>query len=104
MLLSERGAAWRAFASEDAMFGALNWPYAAPDRANYRMLGVADLAAAVRSGRAPRASGDLALHVLAVLEAILVSGERRAPVDIEDAAERPTPLPDAEAATLLRAG
>ena len=69
--LSEHGARLgRLRTARDALFGALNWPYAAPDRANYRMLGVADLARAVRSGRAPRASGDLALHVLAVLEAI----------------------------------
>ena len=32
----------------------INWPYAAPDRANYRMLGVADLARSLNTGR-PRA-------------------------------------------------
>ena len=78
-----------------------NWPSTAPDRANYRMLGVADLAAAVRTGRAPRASGALALHVLEVLEAILASGDGGGPVRIEDEPPRPAPLPEEEAAAFL---
>ena len=102
--LSARGAEWQDFASEDAPCGAPNWPYAAPDRANYRMLGVADLAAALRAGRAPRASGALALHVLEVLEAILAAGDRRAPVEIEGEAARPLPLSEAEAAAYLAGG
>lgn len=98
--LSEAGAAWRDFPSEGSVYGALNWPYAAPDRANYRMLGVADLAAALRDGRPPRASGALALHVLEIMEAILASGEQRAPVDIAGDVARPAALGDAEAAAL----
>lgn len=104
--LSERGADWVDFASEPAPFGACNWPLAAPDRANYRMLGVADLAQALATGRQPRASGALALHVLEVMEAILVSGESRESVIIEGAASegvasQPPPLDEAEAASLL---
>lgn len=98
--LSEGGAPWTDFPSERSVYGALNWPYAAPNRANYRMLGVADLAAAVRDGRPPRASGTLALHVLEIMEAILASGERRAPVDIAGDVARPAALDDAEAAAL----
>ena len=39
-----------------------------------RGAGIADLVAALREGREPRASGRLALHVLAVLEAVELSG------------------------------
>ena len=42
-------------------------------RANYRMLGVADLIDAARSKREPRCSGRLAAHVVEVMEAILTS-------------------------------
>ncbi len=101
--LSAAGGEWEEFDSGGAVFGASNWPYAAPDRANYRMLGVADLAQAIRTGGQPRASGELALHVLEVMEAILVSGERGAPVTIEGRAGRPAPLRDAEAAGLRSA-
>ena len=70
--LSESGQPWRDLETSHLLDGALNWPYAAPDRANYRMLGVADLAQSLVSDRPARASGDLALHVLEILEAILV--------------------------------
>ena len=52
--LSERGADWRAYPGDGAPFGATNWPFDAPRVANYRMLGVAEIARAIR-GRAPRA-------------------------------------------------
>ena len=73
--VSDGGGAWEETDTSTLPYGAVNWPVDAPDRANYRMLGLADLARAVAEGRAPRASGDLALHVLEVMEAILRAGE-----------------------------
>lgn len=99
--LSERGADWADFPSEGEPYGSSNWPYAAPDRANYRMLGVADLAQALRTGTAPRASGDLALHVLETMEAILASGEGGQPATISREVTQPAPLTDGEARALL---
>jgi len=99
--LSERGAEWVNFESEDELYGAPNWPYAAPDRANYRMLGVADLVRALADGRAPRASGDLALHVLEIMEAILASGESRNSVAIAGSVVQPPLLGEDEARSLL---
>ncbi len=99
--LSERGADWRDFGSDDELYGARNWPYAAPDRANYRMLGVADLARSLVEGRPPRASGDLALHVLEIMEAILQSGESGQPVSIGAELIPPPRLDEDEARSLL---
>ncbi|PSJ56798.1 Gfo/Idh/MocA family protein [Kumtagia ephedrae] len=100
--LSERGAEWKDFHSEEELYGARNWPFAAPDRANYRMLGVADLARALTTGAAPRASGRLALHVLEIMEAILVSGESREAVAIvEGPTVQPPLLGEEEAGSLL---
>ncbi len=99
--LSERGADWTDFHSEGELYGALNWPYAAPDRANYRMLGVADLARALKTGTSPRASGDLALHVLEIMEAILASGESRESVAVNGTVDQPPLLQEDEAASLL---
>ncbi|HXT36285.1 MAG TPA: Gfo/Idh/MocA family oxidoreductase [Chloroflexota bacterium] len=61
-------------------------------RGNSRGIGVADLAEAIRDGRPPRASGDLAYHVLDVMQAIhetAADGQRRT---IESTCERPAPL------------
>lgn len=60
---------------------------------NYRIIGVADLAHAIRSGRPHRASGELAYHVLEVMEAFEVSSERGGEVVIESRPQRPAMLP-----------
>jgi predicted dehydrogenase len=99
--LSRRGDAWEPIDTADRVYGAINWPYAKPDRANYRMLGVADLAAGVAARRAPRASGALALHVLDILAAILRSGESGEAVDIGTSVDQPPVLQEDEAAALL---
>lgn len=99
--LSERGADWRDFDSDGELYGRRNWPYAAPDRANYRMLGVADLARSLEESRPPRASGDLALHVLEIMEAILASGESGQSVRIAGDLTQPSLLGEDEARSLL---
>ncbi|WP_341486996.1 Gfo/Idh/MocA family oxidoreductase [Pararhizobium sp. A13] len=99
--LSERGADWRNFESEAELYGKRNWPFNAPDRANYRMLGVADLVRSLHDGRAPRASGDLALHVLEIMEAILTSGESHQSVSIGATLEQPPLLGEDEARSFL---
>ncbi len=58
-----------------------------------RGLGAADLARALRSGRRQRASGELAYHVLDIMQAALESAERGERVTLASAVERPAPLP-----------
>ncbi|MBA1345015.1 Gfo/Idh/MocA family protein [Rhizobium sp. WYCCWR 11146] len=99
--LSSRGAPWQETDTSGELFGAVNWPIAAPDRANYRMLGLADLARAIIEGRAPRASGDLALHVLEVMEAILRAGETGVVQTIPGIVAQPKELREDEARSLL---
>ncbi len=100
LALSHAGADWQHLPTAETLHGQNNWPFAHPDRANYRMLGVAELVRAVAEGRTPRASGALALHVLDVMEAVLdaaVSGGSRT---IAVGVERPQPLTEAEASSL----
>ena len=75
---SPAGTDWEDHVSEGTPFGTTNYPFDAPDRANYRALGLAEMAEALEQGRTPRAGGELAFHVLEVLESILLSGARQA--------------------------
>ncbi len=59
---------------------------------NARGIGALDLAAAHRAGRAPRASGNLASHVLDVLEGGLTALRTGARVEIDSRPDRPAPL------------
>lgn len=59
---------------------------------NYRSIGVADMAHAIRSNRPHRANGSLALHVLEVMEAFHTAAETGATIKITTETERPAPL------------
>lgn len=99
--VSNQGADWREDDTSTRVFGGPNWPVAAPDRANYRMLGLADLADALRSGRAPRASADLALHVLDVMENILIAAEDGEPREMSSTVAQPDALTEDQAQAFL---
>ena len=58
-----------------------------------RGIGVADLAYSIRSGRAHRANGELAYHVLDLMQAFGESSDRGCHIEIESSCERPAPLP-----------
>lgn len=59
---------------------------------NYRSLGVADLAYAIRENREHRANGDLALHVLEVMEAFQTASDTGTTISISTPLKRPEPI------------
>jgi predicted dehydrogenase len=63
------------------------------DVADYRMVGVLDMACAIAQGRPHRASGELALHVLEVMEALERSSVEGRRIRIETICERPEVVP-----------
>jgi predicted dehydrogenase len=67
----------------------IDMPYA---DGNYRSIGLADMAHAIRGNRPHRASGDLALHVLEVMEAFGRASDTAGTIDMTTTVERPAPL------------
>jgi predicted dehydrogenase len=63
---------------------------------NSRGLGVLDLAHALRTGRHPRASGDLAYHVLDVMHAVHESSEQGRHIQIDSHVPRPEAMMEEE--------
>ena len=76
------GGAWQAITTER--------PYAA---GSWRGLGVADMAAALLSGRPHCASGERANHVLEIMAGLVHSADTAAPVPITTPYTKPAPLP-----------
>jgi len=72
--------------------------------ADYRIIGALDMAQAIRDGRPHRASGDLALHVLEVLEAMERSSVEGRRIRIETPCERPAPVPPGEGEEVFTKG
>jgi predicted dehydrogenase len=82
---------------EAAAASSTNWqaittihPYA---NGNFRIIGVADMAHALRSNRPHRASGELAFHVLEVMTAFQRSSDSSAYIKIKSQPERPAMIP-----------
>ncbi|GAB3921467.1 oxidoreductase [Microlunatus endophyticus] len=63
---------------------------------NRRGLGVAEMAAAIAVGRTPRASGQLACHVVDVIESLIKAAESGQSVTLTSTVQQPEPLSDAE--------
>ena len=64
-----------------------------PYSENTRSIGVADMALAILNKRPHRASGELALHILEVMQAFDQSSESGRTIEIESQPERPAALP-----------
>ena len=59
-----------------------------------RGYGLADMARAIETDRPHRASGDLALHVLEIMDAVAASSEQRSSVALETTVPRPEAVPE----------
>ena len=104
---TERGGDWQVADSGAMLYGVPNWrspawPAERPAQANYRCLGLAEMARAATTGSAHRSSGRLTLHVLEAMHAILVAGETRQTVEVGTQVPQPLVLSDADAASLWR--
>ncbi len=92
--VSERNGDWQDLAIEAQPFGAPNRELRTGAMvADYRIVGVLDMAQAIAEGRPHRANGDLALHVLEVLTALERSSIEGQRIRIETICERPEPVP-----------
>jgi len=68
-------------------------PVLAGHRDAGRGVGLADMARAIASGEPHRASGELAFHVLDVMESIATAGRERTVVEVASRASRPAAVP-----------
>ncbi len=68
-------------------------PVTRPYAQNSRGLGPADLAVAARNGRKARAGGELALHVLEIMNAFYEASQTGRHVELTTTCNRPAPLP-----------
>ena len=99
--LSQSGAEWHAYDTSADTYGVPNFTWDGVGYANYRALGLADMASAILQHRPHRCSGVFALHTAAVLLAILESATEDRVVTIDAAFQDPSPLSADEAKGLL---
>jgi predicted dehydrogenase len=96
-MVTERDGDWTSLDISAHPFGRPNRYTSAGDHvADYRIVGLLDMAAAIRDNRPHRASGQLAMHVMEVLDALERSSTEGRHVMIETSCEQPDPLPFGE--------
>jgi predicted dehydrogenase len=93
---------WVIHKTSKKAFGGINYPAGNPVIANYRSLGLAEMANAIVEGRPHRCSGRFALHALAVMLGIIESAESGDPVKIGVPGTTLPGLSEEEARRLLR--
>ena len=107
--VTQCGGDWQERDSTTMLYGKPNyrapaWPASRPDRANYRCLGIAEMASSILNGTPHRSSGHLASHVLDVMDAILKSGNDSRSITLEGSSSQPAVLQEADAVGLWRGG
>ena len=100
--IAEGRGEWRAISARGEPLAAVNWPLSKPVHANYRGLGLAEMARAIIESRPHRADGALALHALAVMTGMLVAAVEGRKLDIAAPCGRSRPLGAREAKSLLK--
>jgi len=68
-------------------------PYSHAYKENYRGLGLSDMASGIAHNRPHRASGELAYHVLDIMQACLETATAGRTMTIESTTDRPAPFP-----------
>ena len=86
------------FGGEVSMFrpGTKDWETVPPSHGysdNMRSIGVADIARAIKSGRAHRCNGEMGYHVLDVMHAFDESSETGSHIEVKSTCEQPAALP-----------
>jgi len=99
--IARERADWISIATGDRVFGKPNWPSDKLLHANYRGLGLADMARGIIDSRPHRANGGVALHVLGIMEGILSAAAEKRGVAIAPHCAWPEPLSEREALGLL---
>ncbi|MEO0829204.1 MAG: Gfo/Idh/MocA family oxidoreductase [Pseudomonadota bacterium] len=72
------------------------------EHANYRTVGLADMAMAIQEDRPHRCSDALALHAVDVMSTILSAADEGEVLEVETSCEQPAPFTPADARALMR--
>jgi predicted dehydrogenase len=98
--LTRRGRGSEIISTAAMTFGNANWPKNSARVANYRGVGLADMARSIESGAAHRASAELGIHIVSMVEAMFESARTGRKITLDSALSMPDALTDSEAREL----
>ncbi len=104
----ELGSVWVNHSVEDKPLGKTNIKNhsgrsnEAAEQSNYRGIGLSEMIDSIEKNKLHRCNGDLALHVLDIIECSMISSIYKVEVDLRSSCERPQPFLDQEIKQLLK--
>jgi predicted dehydrogenase len=101
VMISHAGSEWQHLSTADRRLGTPNWHSRKGLVANYRGIGLAEMANAIDNDRPHRAGGDLALHVLEVILAIQGTESDTETHSIRSSFASPLPLSEQDSLALF---
>ena len=94
--ISKKDSEWETFNTNKMLLGIPNKDDGGTKTANYRGIGLSDMANSIKNGTQARCSLELSLHVLEIMEGILISSENNTIYQTETTCLQPKPLSEKE--------
>ena len=104
----ELGSEWNEYSVEDKYLGKTNIINSsvrsneAPKQANYRGVGLAEMIYSIENNLEHRCNGELALHVLELIESTIKSAETSTEVGLETICKKPTPFTEDQIKIIMK--
>ena len=108
LLSRELGSEWQEFSVEDKYLGKTNIinhsgrSNEAPKQSNYRGVGLSEMIYSIENNIQHRCNGDLALHVLDIIESTIIASETKKEVRLRSTCEQPKPLLEEQIKLLIK--
>ena len=109
VLLSHKlGSEWKEYSVENKYLGKTNIinhsgrSNEAPKQSNYRGAGLSEMIYSIENNRKHRCNGEIALHVLDIIESIIIASETKNEVQLRSTCYQPEPFSEDEIKLLLK--
>ena len=108
LLSRELGSKWQEFSVEDKYLGKTNIinhsgrSNEAPKQSNYRGVGLSEMIYSIENNIQHRCNGNLALHVLDIIESTIIASETKKEVSLRSTCEQPKPLLEEQIKLLIK--
>ena len=102
------GSDWKEYSVEDKYLGKTNIinhsgrSNEAPKQSNYRGAGLSEMIFSIENDRRHRCNGEIALHVLDIIESIILASEKKLEVQLRSTCDQPRPFTEDEIKLLLK--
>ena len=108
LLSRELGSEWQEISVEDKYLGKTNIvnhsgrSNETPKQSNYRGVGLSEMIYSIENKKHHRCNGNLALHVLDIIESTILASETKKEVNLRSTCNQPIPLTEEEVKLLLK--